>query len=56
MIVRNSNGILEIINKYDYIDDDKYYKRMLEIMKKFKSIEKSKLIEKDHKENLLSKL
>ena len=56
MIIRNSNGKIEIIDKYDFIDDNKYYKYILDIMKKYKNTEKSKLIEKDHKKNLLSKL
>ena len=56
MIIRNSNGILEIINKYDFLNDFKYYERILYIMKKINNKEKSKLIEKDHKAILLSKL
>ena len=33
MIVRTSNGKLEIINKYDFINDDKYHEKILNIMK-----------------------
>lgn len=56
MIMRSSNGKLEVINKYDFIDDNKYYLYILDVMKKFKNTEKAKLITKNFKQNLLSKL
>ena len=56
MIIRTSNGKLEVINKYHFIDDNKYYLYILDLMKKFNNKEKAKLITKDYKQDLLSKL
>ena len=35
MLFRSSNGKLENINKYDLIDDKKYYDKIIQIHKKF---------------------
>ena len=56
MIVRNLNGKIEIINKYNYINDDKYYERILNIMKKFKHDSKENIQNTNTKNKLLSKV
>lgn len=56
MIVRTLNGKLLIINKYDFINDDKYYERLLNIMKKFKHDSKENIQNTNTKNKLLSKL
>jgi hypothetical protein len=56
MIIRNLNGKIEIINKYNYINDDKYYERILNIMKKFKHDSKENIQNTNTKNKLLSKI
>lgn len=56
MIIRSSNGKLENIYKYDFINDDKYYEKILNIMKKFKHDSKENIENTNTKNKLLSKL
>jgi hypothetical protein len=56
MIIRNSNGKIETINKYDFIDDNKYYEKLLKIMKRFKHENKEKYKQENTQNKLLSKL
>jgi hypothetical protein len=56
MLVRKSNGKLEVINKYDFIDDNKYYEKLLIIMKRFKHENKEKYKQENTQNKLLSKL
>jgi hypothetical protein len=56
MIVRASNGKLEIINKYDFINDDKYHEKILNIMKKFKHMSKENIQNTNTQNKLLSKI
>jgi hypothetical protein len=34
MLIRNSNGKLEIVNKYQFKSDTQYYNRIMTIMKR----------------------
>ena len=56
MIIRTSNGKLEIVNKYDFINDDKYYEKILIIMKKFKHDSKENVQNINTQNKLLSKI
>lgn len=56
MLFRNSNGKLENINKYDFIDDKKYYDKIIQIHKKFNHENYIKSNNENIKRKLLSKI
>jgi hypothetical protein len=56
MLVRKSNGKLEVINKYDFIDDNKYYEEILKINKRFKHISNENIKSEKVQNKLLAKL
>ena len=53
MLFRSSNGKLENINKYDLIDDKKYYDKIIQIHKKFNH---ENYIKSNHNDNVKRKL